>query len=70
MELSGQQPSPKILTYLTLTTCNLGMVTPMQHFLVSKESSERGLSFGLNIKFIESSVQNFWSSKLVTTKFP
>ena len=45
------------------------MVIPRQHFYISKESTQRDLSFELHNKFIEQNTQNLWSSKVVTTSY-
>ena len=33
--------APTIFIYLTLTTCNFGMVIPMQYYIVSKERERK-----------------------------
>ena len=49
-------------THLTLTAYNLSMVIPMQHILVSKQSTQRDLSFSYKVHTVK--CVELWSSKV------
>ena len=45
LDFLAMSQASRILRYWNLITCNFGTVISMEHFLVSKESTQRELSF-------------------------